>query len=255
MNIVAFIPARSGSKSIKDKNIKLLGGKPLLVWTIEKAFKAGIGRVVVNTDSEEYGRIAEVAGAEIMIRPKHLAKDTTSMFELLKNEIPYINPVPDLVLLLQPTFFPRKSVYIKTAISYLTENIDKYDSLVSVEQIPEKYHPAVAIIGTSNGKAMVMGKFVNLKDKIKSWFTGVKHTKPSLTGVPISQRMTRRQDHPEAWIPTGEIYAFKTENLKKGSFYGERVMLLETNKGGININDPEDWELAEKLCEQKSLQK
>src|SRR3990167_2591796 len=175
-NILVFIPARGGSKSIPNKNIKILGDKPLIAWSINSAFKAGLQRVIVNTDSEEIAKVAKEYGAEVQIRPKNLGKDTTSMFEVLRSEIPKIEPKPDLVLLLQPTSPFRKSVHIKTAISYLTENLDKYDCLVSVNRIPNKYHPAEAIISIQNGKGMVMGKLITLKDKIKSYFTGIKYT-------------------------------------------------------------------------------
>lgn len=253
MNIVAFIPARSGSKSIPGKNTKLLGGKPLIAWSIEVAQKCGL-RTIVNTESVEIGEISAVNfGAEVMQRPESLAQDKTSMLEVLKSEIPKIEPQPDLVLLLQPTSPFRNTNLIRIAISYLTENLDKYDSLISVNRIPSKYHPAEAIISLSNGRGMVMGKVITLKDKIKSFFTGVKYTKPSLSGVPISQRLIRRQDYPDAWIPSGEIYLFRSENLKKGSIYGGNVLLLETEES-ININEPSDWELAESYIKGKNEQ-
>ncbi len=250
MNICTFIPARKNSKSIIDKNIKLLGNKPLLVWSIESAYKAGLEKIVVSTDSDEYAKIAYEAGAEVLKRPENLGKDTTSMFDLLKSEVFKIKPLPELVLLLQPTSPLRKSIHIKTAISYLTENLDKYDSIISVNRIPSKYHPAEAIISTQNGKGMIIGKLITLKDKIKSFFTGIKYTRPSLNGVPISQRLTRRQNYPDAWVPSGEIYLFRPENLKKGSIYGDNVLLLETEES-ININEPSDWELAENFIKEK----
>jgi CMP-N,N'-diacetyllegionaminic acid synthase len=238
MKIVAFIPARSGSKSIKDKNIKNLGGMPLIGWTIEKARSAGIENIIVNTDSKEYADIAQSFGAEVMPRPAHLGQDNTSMFELLRNEIPKTGA--DLVMLLQPTTPFRNRNHLIAAISYLTNNLDKFDSLVAVEKVPEKYNPAVVIIQTSNGKGMVMGRVTNWFERL----LGKKHTEPTLSGVPVSQRITARQDNPDAWVPTGSIYLFKAENLKKGSLYGDRVMLLETEPT-ININTQEDWDKAE----------
>ena len=158
MNICAFIPARGGSKSIPRKNIKELNGKPLIVWSIESAYKAGIDQIIVDTDDKEIADMAYRNGAKVMIRPESLAQDKTSMFEVLKNEIPKIQPQPDLILLLQPTTPFRKSVHIKTAISYLQENLDKYDSLVSVEKVPEKYNPAQMIVINQGTKNMVLGK-------------------------------------------------------------------------------------------------
>ena len=214
MFIFTFIPARSGSKSIKDKNVKLLGGKPLIAYSIESSLKCGL-RTIVNTDSETYAEIAKQHGAETMIRSASLAQDNTSMFELLKSEIFKIDPVPDLVLLLQPTSPFRKNIHIKTAISYFLENLDKYTSLISVEKVPEKYNPAQVIVESLSGKTMA-------------------------NGTSISSRITKRQSFPNAWIPTGEIYIFKTSNLKKGNIYGSEVMLYES-EGSININTEEDF--------------
>lgn len=223
-NIVVFIPARAGSKSIPNKNIKELDGKPLIAWTIENAFASGLQRVIVNTDGEEIAKIARQYGAEVMMRPAELAQDATSMFEVIRNEVPKIVPIPELVLLLQPTSPFRKKVHVKTAISSLIASLDKYDSIISAERVPEKFNPAQVIVSTPLGHRMA-------------------------NGSPISQRVTRRQEFPEAYTPTGSIYLFKTKNLESGSLYGDRVMLLET-ESEININGPDDWDLAEQ-CLQK----
>ena len=67
--------------------------------------------------------------------------------------------------------------------------------------MPEKYHPALVIISNSGERRMVMRKLLTTKEKLKSFFTGIKYAKPSLVGYPISQRITQRQDHPEAMVP------------------------------------------------------
>lgn len=243
MNIICFIPARAGSKSVPQKNIKMLGGKPLIAWTIETAFKSGLQRVIVNTDGEEIAKVAREYGAEVMIRPANLAQDNSAMVDVLKAEIFKIDPLPDVVLLLQPTCPFRNVVQIKIAISYLIESLDKYDSLISVEQVPDKYNPYAMIVENS-GKKMLFRKLIGVKEKLTSLFTGKKFI-ASLSGFPISQRMTRRQDFPQTWIPDGSIYLFKTENLKQGSIYGKNTMLLET-EGTLNINTLEDFEEAER---------
>ena len=247
-NIIAFIPARGGSKSVLGKNLKLLGNRPLIAWSIDSAFKAGIKDVVVNTDDEEIAKVAKEYGAEVMMRSPSLAKDDTSMLEVLRSEIPKIKSNPDLILLLQPTSPLRKTIHIKTAISYLEENLDKYDSLVSVEKVPERYNPYAMIL---ENKKMIFRKLIGW-EKIKSWFTGKKYVM-NLSGFPISQRMTRRQDLPQAWLPTGEIYAFKPENLKKGSIYGNETLLYEC-EGSLNLNTLDDWSQAEQQLENKGLE-
>lgn len=249
-NICCIIPARGGSKSIPKKNIKLLGDKPLIAYSIDSAFKAGIEKVFVSTDSEEIAKVAKEWGAEVLyVTPleaklKGIHQDHSSMYDVLKSEVPKTKG--DLILLLQPTSPFREKVHIKSAVSYLTANLEEYDSIISVEKVPDKYNPAQAIIQTSNGKGMVMGKV----SKLKQWLTGKTHTEPTLSGVPISQRLTRRQDHPEAWVPTGSIYLFKASNLAKGSIYGSKVMLLETEPT-LNLNSQADWDEAEKLINEK----
>lgn len=218
-NIIAFIPARSGSKSIPNKNIKELGGQPLISWTIKTAFDSGIQRVIVSTDGEDIANIGRGLGAEVLMRPSELAQDETSMFEVLRSEVPKIDPIPEIVILLQPTSPFREKVHVKAAISLISNNLEQYDSLIAAERVPEKWHPSQVIVQTPLGHRMA-------------------------NGSPISQRKTRRQDFPEAWVPTGAIYAFKTSNLEKGSLYGERTIILETD-GGININDQADWLAAE----------
>ena len=77
MRIIGVIPARSGSRRVKDKNIRLLGGKPLIAWTIETALRSPyLSKVIVSTDSEEYASIARDYGAEVpFIRPDEISDD------------------------------------------------------------------------------------------------------------------------------------------------------------------------------------
>lgn len=251
MNIVAFIPARAGSKSIPKKNIKLLGDKPLIAYSIETAFKC-FPRVIVNTDGEEIAAVAREYGAEVMIRPSNLAQDKTPMVDVLRSEIFKIDPLPDAVMLFHPTAPFRKGVQIKIAMELFEQNLEKYDSLIAVEAIPEKYHPMLAMIAAGNGSRMLFGKLQTLGKKLKALFGGKRYIGPVLEGLPISHRITRRQEHPDAFVPTGTMYLFKTSNLKKGSIYGDKVMLMQ-NEPTININSLQDFEEAEQWL--KSSQK
>ncbi len=84
---LAIIPARSGSKGLPDKNIKLLCGKPLLAWSIESALDSKyIDEVVVSTDSSVYADIAKSYGANVpFLRPESLSSDTTTTFDVLEH--------------------------------------------------------------------------------------------------------------------------------------------------------------------------
>jgi len=217
-NIIAFIPARSGSKSVPHKNIKNLGGRPLIAYSIESGLQSGF-RTIVNTDSEEYATIIREFGAEVQMRSDDLGEDTTSMYQLLKSELFKLSPIPEVVVLLQPTTPLRPKNQVKLAIDFFTNNLDRYDSLITAELVPEKFNPSQVVVATQMGFRMA-------------------------NGAPISQRITRRQEFPLAYIPTGSIYVFKTSNLEKGSIYGERTMIMET-EGMININSQKDFEEAE----------
>lgn len=214
MNIIAFIPARGGSKEIPGKNIKLFKGKPLIVWSIESAQRCGLP-CIVSTDDDAIAQGAYMCGAEVIMRPPGLAGDTTSMYEVLKSEIPKLNA--DAVILLQPTSPLRDDINIARAMMELME-VKEHDTIITVERVPEKYNPAQIIL---KGEKITMA-----------------------SGVPLRDRITRRQEFPAAFIPTGSVYAFESKNLEYGSFYGEHILLLET-RPTINLNTLEDWELAE----------
>lgn len=215
--IITIILARGGSRGIPKKNIKVLGDKPLIAWTINSALKAGLERVIVSTEDPEIIRVAKEYSAEVLLRPLYLAQDKTSAFEVLQSEVPKIDPKPDIILLLQPTSPFRTTQEIKSSINLL----ELYDSIVSVEEVPEKWHPS---------QVFIEGKMAD--------------------GKSIKDRITRRQDYPKAYTPTGSIYAFKAKNLEQGSIYGEKVGLLIT-ESKININNEEDFKQCEILLSEQ----
>ena len=88
-NTLAIIPARSGSKGVPRKNIRLLAGKPLVAYTIESALNAKkLNKVIVSTDDEKIARISQNFGAEVpFLRPQRLAKDTTPMYPVIKQAV------------------------------------------------------------------------------------------------------------------------------------------------------------------------
>jgi CMP-N,N'-diacetyllegionaminic acid synthase len=114
MKNIAIITARSGSKGLKDKNIKPLNGKPLIAYTIEAAKKTGLfEEIFVSTDSENYARIAREWGANVpFLRSKELSTDTASSWDVVKDAIRSYQDIGmefDTVALLQPTSPLRKS--------------------------------------------------------------------------------------------------------------------------------------------------
>lgn len=136
MKKIAIIPARSGSKGLKDKNIIDLCGKPMIAYTIEAAILSGkFDRVIVSTDSEKYAGISQNYGAEIMMRSEELSNDKASTYvvleDILKNRI---CETIDYFVLLQPTSPLRNATHIKEAIDEFENRIEEYDFLVSMKE-------------------------------------------------------------------------------------------------------------------------
>ena len=120
---MAVIPARSGSKGLPGKNIKELCGKPLLAWTIEAALESScFDKVLVSTDSLEYGAIAKAWGAEVVYRDQRLATSSATTFMVLEDLLRNKVCPSKLLTLLQPTSPLRTSSQIADAMRLITLN-------------------------------------------------------------------------------------------------------------------------------------
>lgn len=142
-DILILITARGGSKSIPNKNIALLAGKPLIAWTIEAALKAKTaGRIIVSTDDNKILKVAEKWGAETpFVRPVELAGDFSPHIDVVLHALNWLETYdsyrPDYILLLQPTSPLRTASDIDRAIEIAIEK--DADSVVSVCESP--VHP------------------------------------------------------------------------------------------------------------------
>lgn len=126
--IIGLIPARGGSKGVPNKNIKTICGKPLIVWTIEKAKRSRLlDKVIVSTDSDAIAEIAQKAGAEILKRPDYLATDTASTQDVMVHALQSFPA--DTLVLLQPTSPCRSEGLIDDCILEFQER--DYDSLAT----------------------------------------------------------------------------------------------------------------------------
>lgn len=144
--ILAVIPARSGSKSVKNKNIRMINGKPMLAYSIEHA-KASryINRIIVTTDSEEYAAIAREYGAETpFIRPAELATDTALDLDVFRHALTWLKEnedyEPDIVAQLRPTDPFRDAADIDSMIELMIEDetVDAVRSIKENEVVPHK---------------------------------------------------------------------------------------------------------------------
>lgn len=229
-NSLGIIPARSGSKSIRNKNIKLFNGKPLIAWTIEQAIASNLSRVIVTTDSEEIREIALKYGAEVpYLRCKNLATDTAGIESVIIDVLDYLqfneSYTPDCVALLMPTSPFRE-------VSDINRSLVLFDStdttcVVSVSKAIANNNP-YWMLKKDNGNNVVL-----------------------FTGQELSEILTRRQDLPEVFIRNDFVYMFTTDNLRTGKpgLYGHKVELMEVfdERVDVDINTELDWQVAELL--------
>ena len=149
-NVVAVIPARSGSKGIVDKNIKLLAGYPLISYSIAATKLANsIDRIIVSTDSEDYARIAIEYGSEVpFLRPDEYSGDSSTDYEFVSHLLDWMlyneGKLPDYLVHLRPTTPLREPNYIDAAIERIKQVKDA-TSLRSVHEMSESAYKAFEI--------------------------------------------------------------------------------------------------------------
>ncbi len=144
--ILAVITARGGSKGLPGKNIKELNGKPLIVWTIEKAKNSTyLDKIFVSTDSREIADVCEGAGVSVpTLRPEHLALDTSSSMDVLEYTIETLEKDGesfDYLLLLEPTSPLRKDDDIDRMIEIAVGHPDA-DGVISLGRVHTE-HPSI----------------------------------------------------------------------------------------------------------------
>ena len=164
MNL-AIIPARSGSKRIINKNIKIFEGKPIICYSILTAKSSGIfDKIIVSTDSKKIQKYAENNNISApFLRPKLISKDSTPMKDVILHVLEYFkdnNYFPTAVVLLQPTSpFRTKSTIVKAYNMFIKK---KLDSLFSVEKIKHTHHPSYVF---HDKKELLKSKLKNLNNK------------------------------------------------------------------------------------------
>ncbi|MDZ4726933.1 MAG: acylneuraminate cytidylyltransferase family protein [Leptospira sp.] len=144
--ILTFIGARGGSKGLKDKNILLFAGKPLIAWSIESSLSSKhISKTIVSTDSEVIAKVALEYGATVpFMRPSELATDTSNIYDAIRHSLHALNAQGesfDYIVLLQPTQPLRPNGFLDSVIDYYFSNQKSdLDSLISVKEIDPKYN-------------------------------------------------------------------------------------------------------------------
>jgi len=229
--VFVIIPARSGSKGVPRKNIRLLGGYPLTAFSIVAAkMWSEIERVVVSTDSAEIAEIAKFYGAEVpFLRPPELAQDTSLDIDFIRHALDWFQShegsQPDLLIQLRPTTPLRDPALIDSAIRTIQSNAEA-TSLRSVHEIQE---PVQKMMGIRDG--LLIGLF---PDDPRSEYYNLP-----------------RQAFPPSYHPNGYVDIIRTDFVMRGSsLHGPRILAFVTPVA-VEVDRPEDFEYLEYLVEKK----
>lgn len=229
MNIVGIIPARGGSKGVKDKNILSIGGKPLIGYTIEAALTSKrIDKLIVSTDSDKIaGVVHNLYDIEVIKRPAELAQDTSPIEEAFLHALDFLkekhNYVVDILVWMQPNVPIRKPGIIDEVIEKLIHSdADSCVTCYPADQIPE-----------------VM-KVMNEQGRLVPF-------------VPDSDG-TRRQEFPVRYLLDGSVVALRAENIyrvkgirKLHIYLGKDVIpvVQEKKMYSLEIDEPDDIPVVE----------
>ena len=232
MKILGFIPARSRSTRVPQKNIKPLNGKPLIAYTIEAARRSVyINRVIVSTDSEEIATVAKTCGAEIpFLRPENISQSESTEMQFFEHALGWLsgneNYKPDLIVLLYPTSPFRKHETIDKAIEELLRHPEA-DSLRSIKLCSE--HP------------------------YKMWSIEDGYLKPFVKDKDPNIHTLSYQLLPAVYIQNASIYITRLLTIKnKKSPTGDIIIPFVMDEiESIDINTSLDFQFAEMVM--KSL--
>lgn len=226
--VCAIIPARSGSKGVKNKNIRLLNGFPMIAYTIAAAkLSQNIDRVIVSTDSEEYAEIARKYGAETpFLRPAEISGDTATDIEFMEHAINWLyeneGSVPEYWVHLRPTNPLRDCSVIEEAVAKFLAD-DTADSLRSAhlaDVSPFKW-------------------FLRTEDGYYKTFTGIS----------LDEANKPRQAFPDVFIPDGYVDMLRTSYIVKNDLMHGKRMIAFRSPDSVDVDNVRDFIELERIVE------
>lgn len=227
-NVVAVISARSGSKGVPNKNIKLLRGYPLIAYSIVAALRTdNIERVIVSTDSEYYASIAREYGAETpFLRPAKISGDYSGDYEWVKHLLDWMaeneGHVPKYLVHLRPTTPLRKPSYIKEAIVRIRHDVGA-TALRSIHEMSETAYKTVEIDG----------------DYLKCICSG---------SFDLDATNQPRQMFPKTYIANGYVDIYKSSYVVKNKkILGDKVIAYVTPRI-FEVDTVDDFDYLEYLA-------
>lgn len=227
MNILVIIPARGGSKGIPGKNIKLLGGKPLIYYAIDVA-RAIVDdtHICVSTDDDQVIRVVEQYGLSVpFIRPTELATDTAGSYGVLLHALSFYESKGehfDAVVLLQVTSPFRTVNHVREALNLYNKDLDMVVSVKETDSNPyylcfEEDTEGMLHISKGDG------------------------------------HYTRRQDCPPVYEYNGAIYIINPERMKAMPLnkFKKRVKYVMDREHSVDLDTMMDWMIAEYMITNK----
>ena len=229
MKPLVIIPARGGSKGIPHKNIKLLGGKPLICRAIDNARAvAPDSDICVSTDDSELIQVVEDYGLKVpFIRPTELAADNSGTYEVLLHALSFYEQqgrTYDTIILLQPTSPFRRDEDISEALKLYSPDVDMVVSVTEARANP----------------------YYNCFETDSDGFLHVSKG---------DGKYIRRQDAPKAWEYNGAIYIINPQSLKRKSLgeFKRRRMYEMDELHSLDLDTPLDWRIAELLIAENEI--
>lgn len=247
MNVLAVIPARAGSKSVPHKNVRMIGGKPMLAHSIAHAQQSKyINRVIVSTDSEQYADIAREYGAEVpFLRPAEYATDTALDYDVFHHALTWLKEQEgyeaDIVVQLRPTYPIRDVRDIDNMIQLLLEHpeADSVRSMAKATEIPYKMWVRKPLKNASGMEELGQKKGIAVKDRL---LLG-EEVSPLITHIPECYNMPR-QELPVVYYQNACIDVFRSSVvLEKHSMSGEVILGYEMTEN-FDIDTEEDFARA-----------
>ena len=222
MNIVSIIPARGGSKSIPRKNIKIIGGSPLIKYSIDYSLECAlVSKTVVSSEDEEILRYAKKFNAQVLKRPANLAKDLTQDFPVIEHalytlEKKFLKKI-DFLVILRPTSPLRPRKLIEKGIEILKNN-PRATSVRAVTEVSQ--HP----YRMWRKKSKYISSFISNND-------------PKLD-EPYNKP---RQILPKILFQTGDIEIVRRSTILAGSVSGDKILPILLNHNVVfDIDNLED---------------
>ena len=224
----AFVPARSGSERVPQKNVRLLAGHPLIAYAIETARQSGVfERIVVSTDSEEIAEIGRWYGADVpFLRPAEYATATSPDVEWLRFTLERLDEAYDLVAIIRATNPFRGPETVRRGLDQLLATPEA-DSLRAVELV--KQHPGKMWVLAEDGRTM--RPLLEQSRLDVAWHAGQYQALPPVYSQNSALEIAWTRVVSETGTREGRVVApFLTEGYE-----------------GFNVDDEEDWERAERL--------